>query len=138
MQLNGGRHMIGYAMLGSNNLERSYAFYDVLLGVVGGKRAMDLGGRGSLYMGANGGPMLGVVEPHNKEPASAGNGTMVALACKDHDEVAALHAKAMELGAPCEGPPGPRGPEAFGFFGAYFRDPDGNKLAAFHWKPAKA
>ena len=127
--------MIGYAMLGSNDLDRSFAFYDALLATVGGKRVMDLGGRGALYAGPDGGPMLGIVEPWNKEPATNGNGTMIALVTKNASEVEKVHAKALELGATCDGPPGPRGPEAFGFYGAYFRDPDGNKLAAVHWKP---
>jgi predicted lactoylglutathione lyase len=40
-----------------------------------------------------------------------------------------LYAKAIELGASCEGEPGERIP---GFYGAYFRDLDGNKLVFFH------
>ncbi|MDG2004362.1 MAG: VOC family protein, partial [Novosphingobium sp.] len=40
----------------------------------------------------------------------------------------AAHAKALELGGKCEGPPGPRGPEEMNYYGAYFRDLDGNKV----------
>jgi predicted lactoylglutathione lyase len=54
---------------------------------------------------------------------------MVALAMDSQANVDALYKKAMELGATDEGAPGPRGP---GFYAGYFRDPDGNKLNAFH------
>ena len=54
--------------------------------------------------------------------------SMVALAAANPDQVKALHAKALALGAKDEGAPGPRGS---GFYGAYFRDLDGNKLNAF-------
>ena len=58
-----------------------------------------------------------------------GNGSMVAIACDSQDKVRALYEKALALGGKDEGPPGTR----FGnFFAAYFRDPDGNKLNAFH------
>ncbi|NBU89429.1 MAG: VOC family protein, partial [Betaproteobacteria bacterium] len=60
--------------------------------------------------------------------ATVGNGTMVALAASSPEQVQALHAKALALGGQDEGAPGPRGK---GFYGAYFRDLDGNKLAAY-------
>ena len=62
------------------------------------------------------------------ECPSLGNGVMVAFAARDKAHVDRIHQLAMSLGAQDEGPPGPRGG---GFYGAYFRDPDGNKLNAF-------
>ena len=59
--------------------------------------------------------------------ATVGNGTMVALAARDRETAARVHAKALELGGSDEGAPGPRGD---GFYGGYFRDIDGNKLVA--------
>ncbi len=62
---------------------------------------------------------------------------MAAMGLKDRAQVDAFHAKALELGGLCEGPPGVRGedgPQAF--YGAYFRDPDGNKLCAYRIGPA--
>lgn len=53
---------------------------------------------------------------------------MVALAVDSPEKVDRLYKKALELGATCEGPAGPRGE---GFYAGYFRDPDGNKLNAF-------
>lgn len=118
--------MIGYVTLGTNDMARATAFYDALCGEMGCKRLMETDhfvGWGS-GMGA---PMLMVFIPHDGNPASVGNGVMVALQAESKEAVDRLHAKALQLGASNEGDPGPRGD---GFYGAYFRDPDGNKLAA--------
>jgi len=71
---------------------------------------------------------IGLTKPFNGEPATVGNGVMVALAAKDQAQVDRLYQLAMSMGAADEGPPGDRGG---GFYAAYFRDPDGNKLNAF-------
>jgi predicted lactoylglutathione lyase len=85
---------------------------------------------GRIVIWAGGGAaMLAVCTPHDEKPASVGNGGMVALAAGSRDGVKKIHARALELGGTDEGEPGPRG--AGGVFG-YFRDLDGNKLAAFH------
>ena len=62
---------------------------------------------------------------------------MAAIAVDSRDKVDRLHARAMELGGADEGGPGLRGPDGEkAFYGAYFRDLDGNKLAAFRIGPA--
>ena len=63
-----------------------------------------------------------------KYAATVGNGTMVALEAKDPAQVDAVYAKAIELGGTDEGAPGERFP---GFYAAYFRDLDGNKVCVF-------
>ena len=78
--------------------------------------------------GSEGG-MFAVCTPHDEQAATVGNGVMVALNAGSQDKVNSLYAKALKLGATDEGEPGPRGEG--GFYGAYFRDLDGNKLAAF-------
>ena len=123
--------MIGYTTVGTNDLEKSRSFYDALLETIGAKRLMQLDEGFTGYGKEMGDPMLCVTPPFNGEPASVGNGMMVALEAESRDEVDALHAKALELGAPDEGAPGIREPEEMGFYAAYFRDPDGNKLCAF-------
>jgi catechol 2,3-dioxygenase-like lactoylglutathione lyase family enzyme len=117
---------IGYLMVGTNDLERARGFYDALFAVVDGKRGFSSPTSQGYSFG--GGPMFSVTLPRNGEPATIGNGSMVALNVGNKEKVAEMHAKALELGGTCEGPPGPRG--SFGTF-AYFRDLDGNKLAAF-------
>lgn len=128
--------MIGYATLGTNDLERAKVFYDALLGEIGAKRLMELRGGFTMYGTRMDRPMLAVTPPYNGEPASAGNGTMIALQMKSREQVDAIYAKALELGGSCEGGPGLRAPEEMGFYGAYFRDLDGNKLCAFRIGPA--
>lgn len=118
---------LGYVTVGTNDFDRATAFYDALLGEVGGKRLFPTP-QGLIYRLGDGAMMM-VTRPYNNEPATIGNGTMVAIAVDSKEDVAKLHAKALSMGGVCEGAPGPRG--AFGEF-AYFRDLDGNKLAAFH------
>jgi predicted lactoylglutathione lyase len=72
--------------------------------------------------------MFSVLKPFDGQVATVGNGTMIALAASNPEQVQTLHAKALALGGADEGAPGPRGD---GFYGAYFRDLDGNKLAIF-------
>lgn len=119
--------MIGYVTLGTNDLEKAAAFYDALAAEMGTARMMEW--PGAIAWGTPGGaPGIGLTKPFNGEPATVGNGVMVALEAKDPAQVGRLYALARSMGATCEGPPGPRGPT---FYAAYFRDPDGNKLNAF-------
>lgn len=118
---------VGYVCLGTNDFERATAFYDALLGEMGGKRLMPTP-VGVLYRLASG-AMIMVNRTHDGLPATQSNGGMLAIALDSKDDVTRIHSKALELGAKCEGEPGPRG--NFGDF-AYFRDLDGNKLAVFH------
>jgi len=119
--------MIGYLTLGTNDLARAAKFYDALLAEVGAKRWME-SDRHVAWTADPGKTGLSVCKPFDGKPATAGNGTMVALAAGSTAQVDAIYKKAMELGAKDEGAPGPRGP---GYYGAYFRDLDGNKLNAF-------
>jgi len=119
--------MIGYATLGSNDVAKAKSFYGEVLGLLGAKQLMEFGEQ--VYFGVDmNHPMLGIGTPFNKEAASAGNGTMIALSASNSGLVDAVHAKALELGAVDEGAPGQRSDN---FYGAYFRDLDGNKLAVF-------
>ena len=125
--------MIGYATLGTNDLDRALTFYDALLATAGGKRLMQMPDERKLtFYGAGADkPMLVIGRPYDGAAATAGNGTMVALAADSREQVDQVYAKAIELGGADEGGPGSRGPEQMGFYGAYFRDPDGNKLCVF-------
>ena len=124
--------MIGYTTIGTNDLERSRAFYDAVLKPFGGRRTLSYE-RSQYYGvkrdGVNGGAMLGVVLPHDQREATVGNGVMVALAAESPAVVDQAHAAAIAAGGTCEGPPGQR---MDNFYGAYFRDLDGNKLCVFN------
>jgi predicted lactoylglutathione lyase len=119
--------MIGYVTLGTNDMARAARFYDALLAELGAKRAMDSESFIAWATGP-GQPMVSIIKPFDKNPATVGNGVMVALAASGKAQVDALHRKALELGGKDEGAPGPRGG---GFYAGYFRDLDGNKLNAF-------
>ena len=120
--------MIGYVTIGTNDLEKSEAFYTELLSLLGGKIMMK-DERMRFYGSGPGAPILAICKPYDGEEATVGNGMMVGLAPGSREGVDQLYAKAIELGATDEGPAGPRGDV---FYGGYFRDPDGNKLVAFH------
>jgi predicted lactoylglutathione lyase len=119
--------MIGYVCIGTNDLAKSGHFYDALLATIGGKRNWETE-RFIAWHNSPTSPMLLMIKPLNGEPATPGNGTMVALAVDSKAKVDALHQKALELGGKDEGAPGPRGEN---FYASYFRDTEGNKLAAF-------
>ena len=117
--------MIGYVTLGTNDLDRATRFYDALLGEIGAKRMMQTD-RFVVWFVAPDKPALGLFKPYDGNPATVGNGVMVALLVDSPARVDALYKKALELGATDEGAAGPRGIP--GFHAGYFRDPDGNKL----------
>ncbi|MEO8936813.1 MAG: VOC family protein [Burkholderiaceae bacterium] len=120
--------MIGYVTLGTNDLERATAFYDTLFGEFGGKRTME-SDRFVAWSMAPRQPALMVARPYDGQPMTVGNGAMTALAVDSKDKVGQMYEKALSLGATSEGAVGPRG--TGGFYGGYFRDLDGNKLAVF-------
>ena len=124
--------MLTVARCGMRDLARARTFYDAIAAMVGAQRVLDrpdLAG----YKGADGGMFL-IGTPFAGE-ATAGNGTQIGFAVPSRADVDAIHARALELGGVCEGPPGVRGPDPDGFYGAYFRDLDGNKLVAFRFGP---
>jgi catechol 2,3-dioxygenase-like lactoylglutathione lyase family enzyme len=123
--------MIGYVTLGSNDIPRAAKFYDALLGLLGAKRFME-GENFIAWAVAQDKPGLGVTRPFDGKPATVGNGSMTALIVQEPKQVDAVHRKALELGGQDEGAPGPRGEG--GFYAAYFRDLDGNKLNCFCFK----
>ena len=124
--------MIGYVTLGTNDLPRAIAFYDALFAEMGVRRFITTDG--FAYWGKRRGPgMLAVFTPNDGRPATVGNDVMVALPVRSRDRVEDAHRKALALGAPDEGAPGPRGEN---FYGAYFRDLDGNKLCVFTYENA--
>jgi predicted lactoylglutathione lyase len=120
--------MIGYAMVGSNDMEKAKGFYDAVLAELGGKRTMATD-RMQGYGSAGSPVMLAVCTPYDGKAATVGNGTMIALAAPSREAVDKTYATAMKNGAADEGAPGLRGGN---FYGAYFRDLDGNKLCVFN------
>ena len=120
--------MIGYVTLGSNDLQRAAMFYDQLFAELGVGRMMETE-QFIAWNGIGDGPGVALTKPFDGQQATVGNGTMVAFMMDSPDTVDRMYNKAIELGATCEGPAGPRGDS---FYAGYFRDPDGNKCNFFY------
>ena len=120
--------MIGYVTVGTNDLARAAKFYDAIAGEMGTGRMMEFDT--FIAWGTPDGPAgIAATKPFDGQAASVGNGMMVALQARDQAQVKRLYEIVLANGGSDEGAPGPRGDE--GFYAAYFRDPDGNKLNAF-------
>ncbi|TBU98323.1 lactoylglutathione lyase [Stutzerimonas kirkiae] len=128
--------MFSHITVGVSDLARAAAFYDAVLAPLGLRQrpVTPDGGPTSLcwIMPGQALPRFYAYRPFDGEPASAGNGSMVAFLAPDEAAVAAAHAAGLAAGGSDEGPPGPRPRYGAGYYGAYLRDPDGNKLHIVH------
>ncbi len=125
--------MLAYTTLGVTDFAAANKFYATLLGVIGANLVMG-NERIALYGKDMENPMLAICIPYDEQPPSAGNGTMVAIRAGSREACNEMYEQALALGATCDGPPGERMPDVF--YGAYVRDPDGNKLCFCHMGPA--
>lgn len=124
--------MFSHITVGSRNLERSGEFYDALLAPLGLKRRLVVsdGGPAALCWVREIAtlPRFYVYSPFDGEPATYGNGAMVAFLAPSIESVDQSYAAALERGGTDDGAPGPRDHYGKGYYGAYVRDPDGNKI----------
>ncbi|EOH9076334.1 MULTISPECIES: VOC family protein [Pseudomonadaceae] len=121
--------MIAYTMVGTTDLNRSARFYEPIFSAMG----LEISWRDerSVAWGVPGNrtPTFHACLPYNQEEARPGNGTMTALLTESPALIGRLFELALENGGTDEGSPGPRPEYGTGFYAAYVRDPDGNKLA---------
>ncbi len=117
--------MIGYTTIGVKDIEAAKTFYTKLLGA---DVQVDIG-RLAMIGNSTDEPMIAVCQPYDEQDPHPGNGVMVAFRGGSQAGAAALYNKAIELGATCDGEPGSRIEGVF--YGAYVKDPDGNKLCFF-------
>ncbi|MCC3859662.1 VOC family protein [Pseudemcibacter aquimaris] len=122
--------MIGYTMVGVSSIEKSSQFYDTLFAEIGAKRQVELDDF-VLWTTGQGKPSFAIGVPYNGNPATVGNGVMFAFPVAARDDVHRIYDLMLENGATCDGGPGERGGK---FYMAYFRDPDGNKLAIYKYE----
>jgi predicted lactoylglutathione lyase len=122
--------MIGYVTIGVNDMEKAKTFYTELLSELGATVLMDMGRIAFIGAGMDQ-PMLSLCVPYNEDDPHPGNGNMIAINPGSKEMVDKLYAKALELGATSDGEPGQRIEDMF--YGAYFKDPDGNKIAFFQF-----
>lgn len=125
--------MIGYVTIGSNDIARSCAFFDAALEPLGYKRSFESGGWAGY--GPDGkqheGLQIYLATPFNAQPATLGNGSMLGFKAPSRAAVEAFYAAALANGGSDEGGPGVRGESDPPFYGAYVRDPEGNKFCAY-------
>jgi catechol 2,3-dioxygenase-like lactoylglutathione lyase family enzyme len=127
-----GSMMIGYVTIGARDSEESGRFYDAVLGAIGNERKFADGGWIGYGPKASDSHCVYVCTPFNKQPPTIGNGMMIAFKAPSLDQVQAAYAAGLANGGTDEGSPGYRPPEKQTWFGAYLRDPVGNKIAIFH------
>lgn len=118
--------MIINVCIGTRDLARGAAFYDALAAELGLVRYMETA-KAIGWRNPDMGIGLAITLPFDGQPATIGNGTMASIGAKNSTQVDKLHALALAHGGSDEGAPGLR---PNGFYAAYFRDPDGNKLNA--------
>ena len=123
--------MIGYVMVGTNNLDQSVKFYDELLKILNLERTeKDDVCAGYSQKGGGGKVEFYVTKPVNKEKATIGNGSQISFLTNSRSIVDKFHEIGLKLGGTSEGSGGER-PEGSGVYYSYIRDLDGNKICAF-------
>ncbi len=123
--------MLGYVMVGTNNLKKAIIFYDEVLKVLNLERNYnDEVCAGYAQNNGDGTVEFYVTEPVNKEKATFGNGTQVSFVTSSREIVDKFHEAGLKAGGKSEGSGGER-PEGSGVYYSYIRDLDNNKICAF-------
>ena len=120
--------MYSHVMVGTDDPDVARKFYDATFAALGisGQHTPN----GAFYGSPENG-MFGVGKPRDEQAATHANGGTIGLNAPSKEAVDAWHAAALANGGSCEGPPGPREYGDLPLYGAYARDPVGNKLCAF-------
>jgi catechol 2,3-dioxygenase-like lactoylglutathione lyase family enzyme len=121
--------MFSHVTVGTNDFDRSVAFYDHVMATLGQKQLFSVDGAAA-YGEDMKSPKTFVVYPFDKGKATPGNGMHIAYLAPSRAAVDAFHAAALEMGGSSEGEPSLRAHYHPNYYGAYVRDPDGNKLQA--------
>lgn len=122
--------MIGYVTIGAVDVEKAMPFYDAVLGAIGYERQFFDGGWAGYGLKGQDATTF-ICPPFDGQAARGGNGVMIAFKGESKEAVQAAHAAALAQGGTDEGAPGPRPADSTNFYGAYMRDPTGNKIAVF-------
>ena len=122
--------MIGYVTIGALDVEKARPFYDAVLGAIGYERLFFDGGWAGYGLKGQDATTF-ICPPFDGQAARGGNGVMIAFKGESKEAVQAAHAAALAPGGTDEGAPGPRPADSTSFYGAYMRDPTGNKIAVF-------
>ena len=123
--------MIGYITIGAHDGDASGRFYDAVLAPCGLERKFADGGWVGYGPAGKDEHNVYLCPPFDKAPASFGNGMMIAFKAGGRDAVDAAYRAGLAGGGSDEGAPGFRPPEKQSWYGAYLRDPVGNKIAVY-------
>lgn len=124
--------LLGYVTIGALDEGKSQKFYDAVFGEIGAERKFSDGGwTGYGERGKDGHEVYVISKTANGEPARAGNGLMLSFKAKTKAEVDGAYKAGMNNGGRDEGAPGPRPADSKTFYGAYLRDPTGNKICIY-------
>src|ERR1019366_6806736 len=123
--------MLGYVTIGALDSEKSGRFYDAVLGALGAERKYTSGGWIGYGPKGSDSQDVHVCSPHDKKPASAGNGIMISFKAASKAEIEAAYKAGLAHGGADEGAPGPRPADSKTFYGAYLRHPTGNKICVY-------
>ncbi|MFA5494826.1 MAG: VOC family protein [Porticoccaceae bacterium] len=121
--------IFNHVVVGASDIDRARAFYDAALGALDIKRFPEFSPSASMYGRES--PEFMVTLPVNGETATHANGGTIGFRAPSRAAVDSFHANALANGGSCEGAPGPRAQAGPTAYGAYVRDPDGNKLCTF-------
>ncbi|MCH8862874.1 MAG: VOC family protein [Proteobacteria bacterium] len=126
--------MLHHVSVGASDIGRATKFYDAALAPLGMERVMEFGahksGNAAVAYGAKGRAEFWVQLPHDGQPASSGNGVHICFTAPSIEAVQAFHEAGLKAGGADDGAPGPRSQYSPDYYGAFLRDPDGNKIEA--------
>ena len=124
--------MYSHVMVGTDDPDEARKFYDATMKELGYENVVPPEAGFLVYSGPTGTLVVG--KPLNGDQATVSNGATLGLAAKDDETVSKWHEAGLAAGGTCDGPPGPRERAPNNSVGAYLRDPDGNKICAFHMR----
>ena len=127
--------LVSHVSVGVTDLSRAGVFYDAVMTVLGARRILEHGvgiGYGRAF------PEFWAAQPHDGKRALPGNGAHICFNASDPDAVVAFHEAGLAAGGYSDGAPGPRPEYAPGYYAAFLRDPDGNKVEAMCWIASSA
>ena len=122
--------MFSHVFVSVSDFERAYGFYSAVMQSIGIELRFCEPEKpwAGWHSAGRSRPFFVICKPYNGQPHDPGNGQMVAFMARDRTTVRESYQTALRHGGTCEGPPGPRPHYHPNYYGAYFRDPDGNKI----------